>query len=151
MATLAKKYEHNFTVVNAKLIASLFHLNIATSRGLINKRDGKMKTTSLGNEIVYHCNPQHSIALSMEKFGVKNCEQAFFTVYVDFPHESMLELKTEVLEIAAEEITDLNKHVEFHDVDQTISLFDLKEGEKNTSNPNGILIAIYTKLALKNI
>ena len=65
------------------------HLNIAVSRALINKRDGIMKTKppSLGNEIVYYTTPQYSIPLSLEKFGVKNCIDGFFAVYVDFPHE----------------------------------------------------------------
>lgn len=61
------------------------HLNIAVSRALIGKRDGKMKTNSLGNEIVYFLHPQHSIQQSIAKYGIKNCPEACFAVYVDFP------------------------------------------------------------------
>jgi len=61
------------------------HLNIAISRAIINKRDGKMKTGNLGNEIVYFMHPQHSIQLSLQKFGVKNCTEACFAIYIDFP------------------------------------------------------------------
>ena len=61
LAAIAKQHQENFTIVNARLVASLMHLNIAVSRSLLNKRDGRMKTQSFGNEIVYHITPQHSI------------------------------------------------------------------------------------------
>ena len=59
--TLLSTYRHNFTLVNASLITSLTHLNIAISRALINKRDGKFRTEHFGNEIVYFCDSAHSI------------------------------------------------------------------------------------------
>jgi tRNA threonylcarbamoyladenosine modification (KEOPS) complex Cgi121 subunit len=57
-------------VINAALIASLTHINIAVSRALLNKRDGKLRTESLGNEIVYHCDAQHSIQHSLSNYGL---------------------------------------------------------------------------------
>ena len=76
-------------MVNAKLIGSLMHLNIAVSRALVNKRDGKMKTNCLGNEIVYNVTPAHSIQHSLEKHGIKNCNEGFFAIYVDFPEKQL--------------------------------------------------------------
>ena len=55
LAELLSTYRHNFTIVNASLVASLTHLNIAVSRALLNKRDGKLRTETFGNEIVYFC------------------------------------------------------------------------------------------------
>ena len=57
LVSLAGTYQQNFTIINANYVASIMHLNIAISRALINQRDGKMKTTSLGNEIVYFMHP----------------------------------------------------------------------------------------------
>lgn len=61
LAELLSTYRHNFTIVNASLVASLTHLNIAVSRALLNKRDGKLRTETFGNEIVYFCDSQNSI------------------------------------------------------------------------------------------
>jgi len=58
-------YRHNFTIINAAMITSLTHLNISISRALLNKRDGRLKTEFFGNEIVYHCDMQHSIQHSL--------------------------------------------------------------------------------------
>lgn len=55
LTELLSTYRHNFTIINASLIASLTHLNIAISRALLNKRDGKLRTETFGNEIVYFC------------------------------------------------------------------------------------------------
>ena len=65
------------------------HLNIAVSRALLNKRDGKLRTQSFGNEIIYHITPQHSIQMSLEKHGIKNCQEAFFAVCVDYMPEQV--------------------------------------------------------------
>ena len=61
LAPLLLTYRHNFTLVNAALITSLTHLNIAISRALITKRDGKLRTEYFGNEIVYFCDAANSI------------------------------------------------------------------------------------------
>jgi tRNA threonylcarbamoyladenosine modification (KEOPS) complex Cgi121 subunit len=61
VAALADKNKISFTVINAQCIVSLMHLNIAVSRALVNRRDGKLKTSSFGNELVYYCSPNHSI------------------------------------------------------------------------------------------
>jgi len=57
LAALAQTYQDNFTIINSTYVASIMHLNIAISRALIAKRDAKMKTTCLGNEIVYFMHP----------------------------------------------------------------------------------------------
>ena len=44
LAAIAKQHQENFTIINARLVASLMHLNIAVSRALINRRDGKLRT-----------------------------------------------------------------------------------------------------------
>ena len=38
------------------------HLHIGIARGILNKEQGKMKTTSLGNEILYYLSPSHSVS-----------------------------------------------------------------------------------------
>ena len=87
----------------------------------------------------------------MEKFGIKSCADAFFAVFVDFTDADVARVKAELLEVAHVELKDLNQHIEFQDVPQTVHLFDLKQGEKNQADPNSILTSIYTKLALKNL
>ena len=57
MSVLAGTYQGDFSIVNASYVASIMHLNIAVSRALIAKRDNKMKTTSLGHEILYYMHP----------------------------------------------------------------------------------------------
>ena len=70
LSELLSTYRHNFTLVNASLVTSLSHLNIAISRALLNKRDGKLKTESFGNEIVYYCDPQYSIQSGLQNYGL---------------------------------------------------------------------------------
>jgi tRNA threonylcarbamoyladenosine modification (KEOPS) complex Cgi121 subunit len=62
------------TLVNTKYVASITHLNIGIARALINKNNGTSKTQNLGNEVLYHLYPTHSIKESFEKFGLKNSE-----------------------------------------------------------------------------
>lgn len=83
LAGLANAHQNKFTIVNAQYVISLMHLNIAVSRALINRRDGKFKANCLGNEIVYHCSPNHSIQTTLETYGIKNCQGAFFALFVD--------------------------------------------------------------------
>ena len=66
--SLQKQFPANLTFVNARAIVSLMHLNIGISRGLVNQRDhsnpdvkNKMRTNNLGQEILYHLTPTHSI------------------------------------------------------------------------------------------
>jgi tRNA threonylcarbamoyladenosine modification (KEOPS) complex Cgi121 subunit len=73
LAEIAKTHQSCLALVNATYIASLMHLNIAVARSLVSARDGKLRTESLGNEIVYNCSPNHSIKNALDKFGVKNC------------------------------------------------------------------------------
>ena len=62
LAQHAKNYQSCLAIVNAQMIASLVHLNVAVGRSLILQRDKTWKTKSIGNEIVYNCSPEHSIA-----------------------------------------------------------------------------------------
>ena len=70
LTELLGTYRHNFTIINASLVASLTHLNIAVSRALLNKRDGKLRTETFGNEIVYFCDQQYSIQQSLTNYGL---------------------------------------------------------------------------------
>lgn len=85
LAALAGTYQENLTVVNATYVASIMHVQIAVARALVAKRDGKMKTGSLGNEVVYYMHPQHSIQQGLQKFGVKGCTEGCFAIFIDFP------------------------------------------------------------------
>ena len=136
--------------MNVDLLASIMHLNIAISRALINKRDGKIKTESLGNEIVYFCDPQHSINFSLQNYGLKNCHQAFFAVFIDFPDAELEKLKAQLSELTDTSYASLNAHLEFQDSDKLVSIFKLNERERALPN-SGILTSIYTKLALKGL
>ena len=51
----------NLTLVNARLVASLMHINIAVSKALINKRDGSLKSNNLSSEVVFHMSNKNSI------------------------------------------------------------------------------------------
>ena len=85
LASLAATYTENFSIVNATNVVSIMHLHIAVSRALLGKRDQKMKTQTLGHEILYFMHPQHSIQQSLLRYGIKGCSDALFAVYVDFP------------------------------------------------------------------
>lgn len=115
LALLARQHQQNFTIINARLIASLMHLNLAVSRALLNKRDNIMKTKPpcLGNEIVYYVTPQHSFQL--EKFGIKNCNEAFFAVFVDYAQEVGM-MEREIEKHTNKKLPDLNQHLEYQDV-----------------------------------
>lgn len=89
LAQLAKQYQSSFTLINAQLIVSLMHMNIAVSRALLNRRDGSLKTNCLGNEIVYFCAPNHSINNTLDTYGVKNCSTALFALFVDMSGDNV--------------------------------------------------------------
>ena len=60
---IVRVHGDDVTLINARYIASLMHVSIAVSRSLLNQRSGQqaMKTTSLGNEVLYHMYPTHSV------------------------------------------------------------------------------------------
>jgi hypothetical protein len=89
------------------------HLNIAVSRALLNKRDGKLKTDAFGNEIVYYCDLSNNIQHTLQKYGVQNCNQAFFAIFVDFPQDQQLKVKAELRAVTACELPNLNEHLDF--------------------------------------
>ena len=150
MAALAATYQENLTVVNATYVASIMHVQIAVARALVAKRDGKMKTGSLGNEVVYYMHPQHSIQQGLQKFGVKNCTEACFAVFIDFPPQQIEVVTTELRRFTHAMASDLNQHLDYQDAQAITQIFDLKEKEK-TLPGNCLLTSIYTKLALKNL
>ena len=59
--------------------------------------------------------PQHSIDQSLAKYGIKNCTQACFAIYVDFPPQQ-LEVVTNELNKCTFSMADLNQHVQYIDV-----------------------------------
>lgn len=65
------------------------HINIAVSKALVNKRDNQLKTTSLGNEVVYYCSPNHSINNTLDTYGLKNCSQGFFAVFLNLDAQAI--------------------------------------------------------------
>ena len=113
LVQLLSTYRNNFTIINCNLVSSLMHLNIAVSRALLNKRDGKLKTDTFGNEIVYYCDLSNNIQHTLQKYGVQNCNQAFFAIFVDFPQEQQLKVKAELKTITACELPNLNEHLDF--------------------------------------
>ena len=126
------------------------HLNIAISRALISRRDGKMKTQSLGHEIIYFLHPHHSIQQGIQKFGIKNCQDACFAVYVDFPPQQLEHVTNEMRRFTHAQVPDINQHLDYQDVAAIKQMFDLKEKEM-TLPGNCLLTSMYTRLALKNI
>lgn len=136
-------------VINAALITSLTHITIAVSRALVNKRDGKLRTECLGNEIVYFCDAQHSIQHSLSNYGIQHCTGACFVVFVDFPPEAIQKVKTEIKSLMPE-ASNLNDHIQYQDVERIVANFKLTDKEKALPS-NGVLTSIYTKLALKGI
>jgi tRNA threonylcarbamoyladenosine modification (KEOPS) complex Cgi121 subunit len=146
-------HEQHLSFINAKHVASLMHLHIAVARAIVNDRDGKKKTESFANEIVYHMYPTHSIKESFEKYGLKNAERGFFVLIFGVNQNKRLidELKSRVSEAleGEKEIEDLSRHVEYQDIEKISKMFDIKEVEKK--HENGFLNTIYSKLALKNI
>lgn len=56
------------------------HINIAVARSLINHKQGTLKTQNIGNEVLYHLYPTHSIKESFEKYGLKNADSAVFVL-----------------------------------------------------------------------
>jgi len=72
------------------------HLNIAVARSLLSQRDKCLKTTGIGNEIIYNCHSSHSIQASFEKFGIKNCRNGFFAIFVDCSDADLRMLKEKI-------------------------------------------------------
>jgi tRNA threonylcarbamoyladenosine modification (KEOPS) complex Cgi121 subunit len=103
------------TVVNAKFVASLMHLHVGISNAIIRQRDGKMKTKNLGNEITFSMGQEYSIQQCMDKFGVKNCQQAFFMIFVNVPNTEICKVKDQVRKLLGEdsELPNLNHHIQF--------------------------------------
>lgn len=87
---------------------------------------------------------------SLEKFGVKNCEKAFFAILVDVPKEQTAVLKNSLALIGSES-ADLNAHLHFQELEQVMTVFDLKAKEKDLPMSNAVLTSIYNRLALKNL
>ena len=60
---LVRVYPDDLTLINTRYVASLMHISIAVSRSILNQRAGKqaMKTANLGNEVLYHLYPTHSV------------------------------------------------------------------------------------------
>lgn len=127
------------------------HLNIAVARSLISQRDKCLKTAGLGNEIIYNCHSSNSIQASFDKFGIKNCKNGFFAIFVDCTETDQKMLKEKISSQSNGEVLDLNKHIEYQDLSQIIALFELKDKEMALPMPNAFLTCIYNRLALKNI
>ena len=51
----------NMALINARQVASLTHINIAVSKALVNKRDGKYKSNNFGSEIVFMMSAKNAI------------------------------------------------------------------------------------------
>ena len=73
LAKVFNTHKSQLALINVQYVISLIHLNIAVSRSLVNRRDGKLKTKDFGSEIIYHCGPTQSINNAIESFGLKNC------------------------------------------------------------------------------
>lgn len=115
-ASLAKVFnahKSHLALINVQYVISLMHLNIAISRALVNRRDGKLMSKDFGSEIIYHCYPGHRIDNAIESFGLKNCQNAFFAVFVDMDESLIAEIKRELTLASTEELTDLNRHLEW--------------------------------------
>lgn len=63
----------------------------------------------------------------------------------------ILQLKQDIIKTGAEEVTDLNKHLEWQEQEQIVKMFDVKDKERELTMPNALLTSLYNKLALKNI
>jgi hypothetical protein len=110
--------------VNASNIISLVHLNLAIARALIAKRDSQKQVKSLGNHIVYYSSPSNSIAIAMDTFGIKNCQTGFFAIFVDLKDEEISEIKQKLSLCSVAEFQDLNKHLEWQNLDAILKIFD---------------------------
>ena len=127
------------------------HLNIAVCRSLVNRRNGQLKTHDFGSEIVYHCTPTHSINSAIDHYGLKNCKNAFFAVFVEMQDAQVAHLKQEIAQTGAEELKDLNRHLDWQDHESIVKMFDIKDRERELMMPYALLTSLYNKLALKNI
>ena len=61
------------------------------------------------------------------------------------------EIKRDITQAGTEELSDLNRHLEWQDQEQIVKLFDIKDKERELPMPNALLTSLYNKLALKNI
>jgi tRNA threonylcarbamoyladenosine modification (KEOPS) complex Cgi121 subunit len=93
LAQIFNAHKTQCTFINTQLVISLMHLNIAVSRALVNRRDVNMKTNSFGSEIVYFCSPTHSINSAIDSYGMKNCQNAFFAIFVGMDDTQVAQLK----------------------------------------------------------
>lgn len=65
----------------------------------------------------------------METFGIKNCQTGFFAIFVDLKDQEIAEIKQKLKECSLGEIEDLNKHIEWQNLDQIMKIFEQTENE----------------------
>lgn len=98
---------------------------------------------------MYHCDPQYSIQQSFANYGLQNCAGACFVVFVDFPADAAAKAKSQIGSWLPE-LSNLNDHIQFQDVDRIVANFKLTDKERALPG-SGVLTSVYSKLALKGL
>jgi tRNA threonylcarbamoyladenosine modification (KEOPS) complex Cgi121 subunit len=133
LTDLQFQYKDNICIVNAKLVASLFHLNIGVSRAIINIRDQtntgqkKMETKNFGQEVLFHLSTSTSIDACFDHYGTKGIYSGFFLVMLNMSPEQEQVVKTQLKQQYQE--VNITEHLQFADMQGIISHFKVEDQE----------------------
>mmetsp|Transcript_8912 Transcript_8912/g.14812 ORF Transcript_8912/g.14812 Transcript_8912/m.14812 type:complete len:198 (-) Transcript_8912:144-737(-) len=74
---------NNFAAVDLRYVCSIFHIQCAVSKALLNQQQNAMKTKSLSSEILYLMSPTTKITESLRMYGMKADSRSIAFVCID--------------------------------------------------------------------
>jgi len=107
-----------FAFIDAALITSLTHLQVALAQSLLAEADGKLRTKTIHSEIIWTLNPTNNITEALRRFGVSNGTKALILVQVseDTPNldasQKELAMK-ELVQASPVPLTKISQHTDW--------------------------------------
>jgi len=72
----------NYAFIDAELITSLLHLNVALVQSLLAEAEGKLRTKTVHSEILWNLNPTNNITEALRRFGISKASKFLILVQV---------------------------------------------------------------------
>ncbi|KAI0719219.1 CGI-121-domain-containing protein [Fomitopsis betulina] len=79
----------NFAFIDARLIASLLHLQTAVHQAILAEVQGALRTKTVHSEIIWALSPNNNITEAIRRFGVSDTATSLFVVRVGGPGTSI--------------------------------------------------------------
>jgi len=74
----------NYAFIDAELITSLLHLNVALTQSLLAEAEGRLRTKTVHSEIIWNLNPTNNITEALRRFGIsKNTKSVILVQAVE--------------------------------------------------------------------